>query len=174
MGGAIPAGPAGDATNRAARSFAAWFIDATTSRVEAAIAAGVDPDEAQAREERYVDQHLDAQDRRQAAAEAVDAVAAKPGNAVDTSDRTILGWVAVEDDKVTPECRAADGCWFYADTPPIIGYPGMPHGGTCRCYPGPITAAAAARGRSVDEATRAIVTKEPDHRPYPKPDAASA
>lgn len=167
-------GPAGAATERAADVFAAWFIEATTARVEAAVAAGVDPDEAQARESRHLDQHLDAQERRARAAERVDAQARKGGTATDDQGRPILGWKAHDDDRVTPECVAADGAWFYAHRPPLIGYPGMPHGGTCRCWAAPITATAAAAGRTVDEAVRATLAADPDHRTHPRPGRRTA
>ncbi len=180
------AGPAVRATEDAAATFAGWFLEAATDRLEKAQAAGVDPETAQAREARYLEQHLDAQRRRRAAAARVDAEAAKPGQGrmvtpgtgprnddggtpgdpdgtLEARGRVILGWKAHTDDKVTPECRAADGAWFYADRPPIIGYPGMPHGGTCRCWPVPITAAAAAAGRTVDEAVRQALAGETQH-----------
>lgn len=174
---------------RAARIYAAWYLEAATARLEAAAALG--PGElaaAQAAEERFVQQHLDAQTERQKAAGRVDREAAKPGNVVSgsgdassgpgehdassvdraTPARVILKWRAHPDDRVTPECRAADGAWFYADTPPIIGYPGMPHGGTCRCWPAHAgSLAAVARGRTVDEAVRGIIRRDPDHRPLP-------
>jgi hypothetical protein len=49
----------------------------------------------------------------------------------------LLGWYAHPDDRVTPECKAADGANFRADVMPMIGWPGTLHGGTCRCKPGP-------------------------------------
>jgi hypothetical protein len=165
-----PSGPAQLATDRSARTFVAWFLERTTARVEAGYAAGAAEGEPEAREERFIEQHLDAQDRRHAAARAVDAEAQKPGHVTDerAGGRVILRWRAHPDDKVTPECRAADGAWFYADTPPVIGYPGMPHGGTCRCWPAHAgSLAEVARGRHVNEAVRAIIVTTPDHRPHP-------
>lgn len=157
-----------DAYARAARIYAAWFIEAATRRLEDAAAESVEAWEAQrAREERYLEQHLEAQEKRRKAAERVDVEAGKPGQ-VATEDRVILRWRAHPDDRTTPECRAADGAWFYADTPPIIGYPGMPHGGTCRCWPAHAGSLAdVARGRTVDEAVRGIISRDPDHRPIP-------
>lgn len=84
--------------------------------------------------------------------------------------RQVLAWKAHTDDKVTPECRAADGCWFYVDTPPVIGYPGMPHGGTCRCVPVPASTAMLRRG-SVDDAVRSTISP-PARETFP--DAAEA
>lgn len=48
-----------------------------------------------------------------------------------------LGWWAHQDDKVTPECRAADGHNFSIHQKPLIGWPGQIHAGRCRCKPGP-------------------------------------
>lgn len=169
-------GPATDATRRREHVFAAWFLERSAERVRKAYAVSEEAGEAaEAREERYIDQHLDAQDRRLVAAERVDAETAKRDNVTDGPDedgmgrgRVILKWRAHPDDRVTPECRAADGAWFYADTPPIIGYPGMPHGGTCRCWPAHAgSLAEVARGRHVNEAVRAIIMSEPDHRDHP-------
>lgn len=60
-----------------------------------------------------------------------------------------LGWHTHMDDRTTPECRAAGGHNFRVDVPPVIGWPGTLHGGTCRCEPGPPFPGA----RTVDEAT---------------------
>lgn len=154
-------GPAQVANDRAAFRFAAWFLERSTARVQ----AGGDP----AREDRYIEQHLDAQARRREAAKRVDLEAVKPDNVTDEpAGRVILTWRAHPDDRTTPECAAADGAWFYADTPPVIGYPGMPHGGTCRCWPAHAgSLAAVARGRHVNDAVRAIIDTEPEHRTHP-------
>ncbi len=158
-------GPAVQANDRNALTFAAWFIERTTERVRLAYERGAKPGEPEAREERFIDQHLDAQEKRRRAAETVDNEARQPGHVVDApGGRVILRWRAHTDDKVTPECAAADGAWFYADTPPIIGYPGMPHGGTCRCWPAHAgSLAEVARGRHVNEAVRAIVGTDDQH-----------
>lgn len=170
-------GPASAGNARAARVFTAWFIERSTQRVEAAYAGGSEPGQPEVGEARYVEQHLDAQARRQAAARRIDSEAAKPGHVTDDSDdgegpargpagsgpRVILRWRAHPDDRTTPECRAADGCWFYADRAPIIGYPGMPHGGTCRCWSAHAgSLAEVARTRHVNEAVRAMI--DTDHR----------
>lgn len=65
----------------------------------------------------------------------------------------LLGWMAHPDDKTTPECRAADGHNFRIDQRPLIGWPGQPHGGTCRCVPVPPYAGVP----MVDEATRSLI-----------------
>lgn len=51
-----------------------------------------------------------------------------------TSYGPVLGWRAVKDSHVTPDCLAADGKNFRAAVPPLIGYPGTVHA-QCRCYP---------------------------------------
>lgn len=169
-----PDGPAARANARNAPVFTGWFLERSTARVEAAYAAGTEPGVAEQREERFIEQHLDAQQRRRKAAERVDAEAGKPGQVTDapqngpTGGRVILKWRAHPDDKTTIECAAADGAWFYADTPPVIGYPGMPHGGTCRCWSTNAgSLAEVARGRHVNEAVRVVLKAEPDHRPHP-------
>lgn len=96
-----------------------------------------------ARERRYLQQQLDATRRRIDAAERVDRAAGLRGG--------WLGWHAILDERTTAECRAAHGHNFNAGRPPTIGYPGMPHGGTCRCRPGPPHVS----DRTVDEAVRA-------------------
>jgi hypothetical protein len=166
-------GPAELANRRAELTFRAWFLERSLERVEAAYKAGAEDGAPEAREDRYIDQHLAAIDARHAAARKVDAEARKPDQVADRpiqneSARVILLWRAHPDDRVTPECRAADGAWFYADTPPIIGYPGMPHGGTCRCWPANAgSLEAVARGRHVNEAVRAIISTDTQHRPHP-------
>lgn len=182
-----PPGPAGRADARNRRVFTAWFLERSTARVEAAYAAGATPGEPEAREQRFLEQHLLAQQRRRQAAKRVDAEAEKPGQVTDKpwrnddggtpgdpdgimspGPRVILKWRAHPDDKTTIECAAADGAWFYADTPPVIGYPGMPHGGTCRCWSTNAgSLKAVARGRTVNEAVRDIIKAEPDHRAHP-------
>lgn len=171
----------GDAV-RAELAYASWFLERTGARVQAAVdAAGTDPaarkealDKAIENESRFQEQHVKAQKARAEAARRVAEEAAKPGaytvQPVDPADgdqpngeglkpRVVLAWVAHQDDRVTPECAAADGCWFYADTPPVIGFPGMPHGGTCRCTPGKATARMFLHGRSVDDAVRPLLDK---------------
>lgn len=61
----------------------------------------------------------------------------------------VLGWYTHQDDRTTPECRAADGSNFRAELPPVVGWPGTLHGGSCRCEAGPPHPG----GRSTDEAT---------------------
>jgi hypothetical protein len=95
-------------------------------------AAGVTPEAVDA-EHRHMGQHDLAEAKRQVAAQAVDEASARHG--------LTLGWYARMDDRTTPGCRAANGQNFDARRPPTIegspAYPGQPHGGTCRCRPGP-------------------------------------
>jgi SPP1 gp7 family putative phage head morphogenesis protein len=79
-------------------------------------------------EKRFMAQHIQASTGRVQAASAVDGMASTYGN--------LLGWNTVKDSRTTAECYAADGKSFYADNPPLIGYPGATHP-NCRCLPGP-------------------------------------
>jgi hypothetical protein len=78
-------------------------------------------------EARLFGAHLAAERRREKAAEQIDTAAAQFGDT--------LGWKAVLDDRTTPLCRAAHGRNFSAAKPPEIGWPGIAHGGNCRCRP---------------------------------------
>lgn len=80
-----------------------------------------------AAERRLFNAHLAAERRRQDAARAVDAAAARYG--------PILGWNSEKDERTTPACREAHGQNFLAAKPPAIGWPGTLHGGNCRCIP---------------------------------------
>lgn len=92
------------------------------------------------RERRYYAQHMQAIWQREMAAARVDSASMLYGR--------LLGWNAVADSHVTPDCLAADGKNFYADKMPRIGYPGTVHA-TCRCWPGaPFRGAAMVGGRT--------------------------
>jgi hypothetical protein len=78
------------------------------------------------RERRYYGMHRDAMWNRSKAAMAVDMAAMQYG--------LLLGWRAHDDDRVTPDCLAADGKNFRADAMPLIGFPGTVHA-KCRCTP---------------------------------------
>lgn len=132
--------------------YRAWFILNTARRIMQRRRLGKEWTDAIRPERTYLEQHERARRARFAAAAAVDAEASKPGT-LEVNGRRVLVWRAHDDDKTTWECVAADGRWFYADRPPIIGYPGMPHGGTCRCWPAQATPAAL-RGDMVDTAVR--------------------
>jgi uncharacterized protein with gpF-like domain len=87
-------------------------------------------DRALVRERRYFAQHLNAERARMDSARRVDAMAARLGT-------TRLGWRAQMDARTTAACRLANGHNFDVAKPPLIGYPGTLHGGTCRCVPAP-------------------------------------
>lgn len=92
------------------------------------------------RERRYYGQHMQAIWQREMAAARVDSASMLYGR--------LLGWNAVIDSHVTPDCLAAGGKNFYADQMPAIGYPGTVHA-TCRCWPGaPFPGAAMVGGRT--------------------------
>jgi hypothetical protein len=98
-------------------------VEQTRAAAEKALRAAV------GRERSYELAHERARKRRMAAAVDVAAAADDYG--------PVLGWHAHDDDRTTPECRAADGSNFRAGQPPVIGWPGTLHGGVCRCRPGP-------------------------------------
>jgi hypothetical protein len=81
-----------------------------------------------AAERRYYGQHKMAVWQRERAAAQVDTAGREYGR--------LLGWYSVNDSHTSPECRAAHRHNFYADQPPLIGYPGAVHP-ACRCMPGP-------------------------------------
>lgn len=90
-------------------------------------------------ERRYLGQHLNAERARMQSAANVDRAATQHG--------PVLGWKATMDAATTRACAGANGRNFLASRPPvlpgtedgerIVGYPGMPHGGACRCIPVP-------------------------------------
>lgn len=82
--------------------------------------------EALSGERTWLGQHMAAVQQRVTAGVGIDNAA--------TSFGPLLGWKAVRDSHVTPDCLAADGKNFSAVTPPRIGWPGMVHA-RCRCYP---------------------------------------
>lgn len=105
-----------------------YAINATTR-----IQSSQDKESAIRREANYHAQHVAAVDSRGTSAGAVDEAAARYG--------LILSYRAVLDEETTPECRAAHGKNFRADTRPLIGWPGTAHG-RCRCVAGPPIAGA--------------------------------
>jgi hypothetical protein len=118
-----PAGPGSVANDRREPAYDAWFVANSARRIAERVNAGKDPEDAIRPERTYVDQRERARRARRDAADKVDAATKTPGNLV-VNGRTVLGWAAHGDDKTTWECVAADGHWFYADRPPVIGYPG--------------------------------------------------
>jgi hypothetical protein len=77
-------------------------------------------------ERRFYEQHRLAMANRAAAAARTDSAAAVHG--------PILGWLSKNDDRTSPECRAASGWNYYASSMPDIGFPGAAHP-SCRCQP---------------------------------------
>jgi hypothetical protein len=109
-------------TSRAAAAQAAYLL-AAIERIRQA-AAGGELGEALAREHRYAMQHKRAQIRRASAMTQVRKARRNYG--------TLLGWKATIDARTTLACRLANGKNFPAQSGP---FPGMLHGGTCRCRP---------------------------------------
>lgn len=132
------------AQQRQEATYRAWYLLNASRRLSADLRAGKTPRDAVAIERRYWQLHEQARKARTAAAGKVAAAAEAYG--------PLLGWWAHGDDKTTPECRAADGADFNATERPRIGWPGQPHGGSCRCWPGPPFHS----GRTVDQATAGI------------------
>lgn len=106
-------------------------------------------------ERRYLEQHLAAVRARQQAVSFVDAEARRFG--------PVLGWYAIRDGRTTAECRAAHGANFSAASPPVVGFPGTLHGGTCRCRPGPPHRTS----RTVDEAVASALRRAHDDDTQP-------
>lgn len=77
-------------------------------------------------ERRYLAQHLDAGRARREAAGKVDEAAVRFG--------PVLGWRTQRDSLVEAHCKRLEGKNFHVGRPPDGGYPGVPHGASCRCY----------------------------------------
>lgn len=141
--GAQATGQAMAATLRAEAAYRAAYLAHGSVRVQNAVNAGKSLDQAVADEMRFYRMHLQAQENRRRAAAVVDRVArpvdmqaaygpaAPPGEG---GTVMLAGWRARLDLRTSPECRAADGCNFRVDVPPVIGYPGTVHL-HCRCVP---------------------------------------
>jgi hypothetical protein len=101
-----------------------------TGDLRSAVSAGKNPLRALLdgveRERRYFGMHRDAIWSRAKAAMAVDMAVLDHG--------LLLGWQTYRDDHTTPDCLAADGKNFRADSMPLIGFPGTVHA-KCRCKP---------------------------------------
>lgn len=117
---ASPPGPAAAMLGRSGVARRAMYILAATRRLTSGEALNT--------ERRLYEAHRRAEQKRLAAAGAVDDVAGQFG--------AVLGWHARMDDRTTPECRRAHGNNFLAAVPPLIGWPGTRHAGNCRCVPG--------------------------------------
>lgn len=109
--------------------YRAAYVRASSKRIAARLKAGDSPTEAVRTERRYWMLHEKARRARQMAADEVARTSAVVGR--NEAGQPLLGWYAHPDDRVTPECKAADGANFRADVQPMIGWPGTLHGGTC-------------------------------------------
>lgn len=127
------AGPAGAQASRMNTARRAQFAVAAAHRVMTAMLRARSRGESvtQAgqeqigRERRFYQQHLDAMRERSVNAAAIDMQVLEHG--------PMLGWLARNDQRVTPACKRASGKNFYPASPPYIGLPGIgPHAG-CRC-----------------------------------------
>jgi hypothetical protein len=111
----------------------AAFVVASVKRISTelndAVDSGTDLSDAvskvSAKEERYFRQHVAAEFQRTQKGNEVAVLTGRYG--------TVLGWKAVDDDKTTPECKAADGHNFDTRHIPDIGYPGVGPHANCRC-----------------------------------------
>jgi hypothetical protein len=115
--------------------YRAAYVRNSARRIARTLRAGGSPADAVGPERRYWLLHEKARRARQLAADEVAKMSAAVGRQEDGVP--LLGWYAHPDDRVTPECKAADGANFRADVMPMVGWPGTLHGGTCRCVPGP-------------------------------------
>ena len=108
------------------------FAEARHRRLQADIDAAENAGRMQAlqdglaRERRYYSMHVAAMWNRSVAAGKTDMAALEHGD--------LLGWLAILDDRVSPECAAASGKNYHASAMPVIGYPGSVHP-HCRCMP---------------------------------------
>lgn len=76
-------------------------------------------------EQRFWQQHRQAQINRVRAAKLVDAMSVR-------APEGVLRWKAVLDSRTTPDCAAMNGQTFTVEEPPAIGWPGSVHP-HCRC-----------------------------------------
>lgn len=103
----------GETVAQTGKAIAGTAAGATVTPLEPLVKALV-------KEKTYFNQHLTAQAKRQQAAVNIDGATNTYG--------PILGWYSQHDERVTPECRKADGHNFDPAHPPIIGLPGLgPH-----------------------------------------------
>ena len=112
-------------------AYAGKVIERFNTAAQSAQVQGVSVQEAlqhaQHLDQNYLGQHAQAVIKRNKAASLVDMASSVYGN--------YLGWYSELDKDCTPECKRANGNNFYADFPPVIGYPGTVHP-NCRCSPG--------------------------------------
>lgn len=128
--------------------YSAWYLVNAAKRVTHGVQGGATLTEALGAERNYARAHVAMQQKRRQVAAHVDETTAATGS-------TLLGWVARDDERTSPECRAAGGHNFDAATPPVIGYPGAVHP-RCRCFAGPAYPGA----KTVDQALSGRVLRE--------------
>lgn len=133
------------AQRRMEAHYRAAYLLAAAQRITRSIAAGKTPRAAVVGERPYWKAHERARRARMLASAAVARAAAEHG--------VLLGWHIVLDGHATPECKAADGTNFSALHPPLLGWPGTLHGGTCRCRAG----APFPYAQSTDDATAHLI-----------------
>lgn len=124
--------------------YRAAYVIAAAARIQAAIDAGQPVTVAVDLEKHNAAAHAAARKRRLDAASRVGKSAELYG--------PLLGWNLDPTLNNEIECITADGNNFYADQPPLIGYPGLVHD-RCGCYPGPPHEG----GGMVDAATRGVI-----------------
>lgn len=109
--------------------YSAWYLINAAKRVQHGVDGGATLPEALRAERRWARLHVQMQMRRRKVAQQVDDTHAAVGG-------QLLGWVAMDDSRTSPDCRAAGGHNFDPTRPPVIGYPGSVHP-QCRCFAGP-------------------------------------
>jgi SPP1 gp7 family putative phage head morphogenesis protein len=124
-------GPAFKAEARNAAGWRALYIVAAVDRLTDAVDFG-DWDRALVAEERYFEQHLEAEDNRLRVAQLVDLTAEVMQHRMTPLTEGLLGWRSVMDSRTTKECAFCNGKNFRADQMPMWGYPGSTHP-RCRC-----------------------------------------
>lgn len=132
--GAYPGTPAGSPMTSTARqakadepTMRAQYILTAAKRLTRAQTLDV-YDQALRLEQTYLEQHRGAGQNRVKAAQALDEIAAKHG--------PWLQWIAVLDQRTTPDCRALNGRLFTIDNLPNGQIPGAVHP-RCRCRAAP-------------------------------------
>lgn len=122
------------AAKTANRMFRAAFVLNAARRIAKGLKAGQPLKDLIDHEQMLWHLHQSATSRRLLMAKGVDAAAQQWGTPSPAG--TLLGWYALIDGRTDGSCIAANGTNFYAEVPPMIGYPGSVHP-HCRCRPGP-------------------------------------
>lgn len=150
-------------TTHSRPEFRAAYLVNAAHRVQRSRGSGTSDVDAIERERKFYNAHVRADRTRMSHGIELLANQQRHGN--------LLGWYSKQDERVTPECRAAHGQNFDMRKPPKIGLPGITHVG---CFPagtlvsGPTPRAATERwysGELVEIETRDghILTSTPNH-----------